>query len=471
MANNNNLYPRSKLRTERLFVVAEDALPCREDLITLDTLAGGLARQRAEVYRVQKARSFFRMREAGAGDPPEPTLRWLRELRDEWGVALDDAYIRDLHGLLAARAECIDGYVRTASAGGDRTWNEALTVCASQCSMLIVAAASPSMVDALRALGIAEVAIPDTIVDSGVCCRATTFQPDVEHRHRRHLGEFSVFAQCTVQSFASETCAAQLRSSQPLAPGFAMGWGPEASLIAACSRAGVGLHASDWALNLSALNAGALGGARQSELMARRSGGEASVARTPRRAGAGMKADGEEAHYVAFLMTDGDNVQWVLNDFCSERRGWFGSAVRRAEGGEAVPIGWTIPAALGELAPCVLEYLHRSALPGGADSFVAGPSGRAYVFPDLMPPGALGAFVAESAAAMAHCGTTLATLIFSPEYGGRWGPESDALRCVETYLAHDGIDAVIAFTWGGGYSRVCASKLPLLHFMRNLLTL
>ena len=441
------MYPRSTFPVERLFVVAENALPCPGDLITLDTLAGGLARRCPEVYRVQTARSFYRM-DATPGDPPESTLRWLRELRDEWGVTLDDTYIRNVYELVATRAECIDGYVRIASAGGEYSWNDALTVCARAAPKLIVACASAKMVEALRALGIAEADAPDDTLDAdGVCCRVTTFQPDVEHRHRRHLGEFSVFSGCSVQPFAVETCAAQLRSNQPLVSGFAMGWGPEATLIAACSRAGVGLHASDWALNLSALNAGALGGARQPRSM---SEVEAAVARTVR---PGAEAEEEDVHYVAFLMTDGDNVQWLLNDFCSERRGWFGSAARRAEGGEAVPIGWTIPAALSELAPCVVEYLHRTALPGGADSFVAGPSGRAYVFPDLMPRGALEAFVVESAVAMARCGVAVATLIFSPECGGRWGPGSDALRCVEVYLAQDGIDAVIAFTWGGGYAQ------------------
>jgi hypothetical protein len=68
-------------------------------------------------------------------------------------------------------------------------------------------------------------------------------------------------------------------------------------------------------------------------------------------------------------MTDGDNVQWLLNDFAAPGGPWFGSPGRGS-----MPLGWTMSPAMGELAPSVLAALYRNATPG-MDNFVAAPSG------------------------------------------------------------------------------------------------
>lgn len=53
-------------------------------------------------------------------------------------------------------------------------------------------------------------------------------------------------------------------------------------------------------------------------------------------------------------MTDGDNVQWVLDGF--EQPKWYGSSSR----GE-VNLGWTLSLALSELAPTVVQVRCSSA--------------------------------------------------------------------------------------------------------------
>jgi len=75
--------------------------------------------------------------------------------------------------------------------------------------------------------------------------------------------------------------------------------------------------------------------------------------------------------YVAFIMSDGDNLQWILNRGNDPQ--WWGSTVRGT-----LPIGWTIPPALYYLAPTVWNYLVRTST--GEDGFVVGPSGIGYRF-------------------------------------------------------------------------------------------
>ena len=89
----------------------------------------------------------------------------------------------------------------------------------------------------------------------------------------------------------------------------------------------------------------------------------------------------ENTHTVCFLVSDGDNVQWILNSFAEDSR-WFGSENRGL-----MDIGWTIPPALSEIAPTVMSKIYSMAenTDSGKDYFVAGPSGHTYHFPELFP--------------------------------------------------------------------------------------
>ena len=79
-----------------------------------------------------------------------------------------------------------------------------------------------------------------------------------------------------------------------------------------------------------------------------------------------LRCDAARKHTVTFLMTDGDNIQWLLSGFASGPA-WFGSPDRGK-----VAMGWTISPALAELAPNVMGYIYDHAH-AGADQ-VCGPS-------------------------------------------------------------------------------------------------
>ena len=86
----------------------------------------------------------------------------------------------------------------------------------------------------------------------------------------------------------------------------------------------------------------------------------------------------ESVHTVCFVMTDGDNVQWLLNWFYTDNR-WFGNNNRGK-----INIGWTISPAMSELAPTVMQKIYKESknTNEGRDYFIAAPSGIGYIFPE-----------------------------------------------------------------------------------------
>jgi hypothetical protein len=88
----------------------------------------------------------------------------------------------------------------------------------------------------------------------------------------------------------------------------------------------------------------------------------------------------ENVHYVTFLMTDGDNIQWILGGFQSDSR-WWGSPNRGN-----FNMGWGMSPSLIDLAPSVLKWYYGDASSGTyKDYFVVGPSGGGYMYPSRYP--------------------------------------------------------------------------------------
>jgi hypothetical protein len=84
-------------------------------------------------------------------------------------------------------------------------------------------------------------------------------------------------------------------------------------------------------------------------------------------------------HYVSFVMSDGDNVQWLTNDFARDDR-WFGSQDR----GD-FDMTWDMSPTLAEMNPVAMKYIYEQAASGsGADQFVTA-SGRGINYPSEVP--------------------------------------------------------------------------------------
>jgi hypothetical protein len=138
----------------------------------------------------------------------------------------------------------------------------------------------------------------------------------------------------------------------------------------------------------------------------------------------------DDVHYVSFIMSDGDNVQWLMGDFVEDQYKGYWSNPNRG----TVPIGWTCCYIdLAQLCPYALDYLFRTATP--QDDFVL--YGGGYFYPDL--------------------------------FGARW-PKSDVMRMharrIGAYMGFGGI-RLLAFNaedWDspeaiGAYTK-CAEEIP-----------
>lgn len=130
------------------------------------------------------------------------------------------------------------------------------------------------------------------------------------------------------------------------------------------------------------------------------------------------------AHYVSLLVTDGDNVGFLMNELWKQK--YFGNGQRGS-----FPMTWELSPALTRIAPPILEWYRAQATPN--DSFIAGPSGKGYILPHLEPN--LDRFLDETEPMMAESGLRIATVIDElPIASGVYNP----------YLNRASIDAVVA---------------------------
>jgi hypothetical protein len=177
--------------------------------------------------------------------------------------------------------------------------------------------------------------------------------------------------------------------------------------------------ASDWASNLDVLSNFDLPELQQKPVPA---------------AAAAAAAVAAPVHTVSFLLSDGDNAQWVLAGFASGSD-WFGSPDRGQ-----VAMGYTMSPALADLAPAALAYLYGAASDGSQpgmparDYFVAGVSGAGYSYPDDAGAGLAG-YADLTAAYMKKAGMRIANIMSSQDRVDE--------RAAAALLAGDGVDALL----------------------------
>jgi hypothetical protein len=161
-----------------------------------------------------------------------------------------------------------------------------------------------------------------------------------------------------------------------------MGWGDsehgEKTFVSMSSRTGVGTLAADYARNLAPLSGLTV------ETLSQRASGKAP----PLRAG---------THHVSFVFTDGDNIQWLLGGFQSDKR-WYASPLRGT-----FDVGWGMAPDLLDMAPSVMQWYYDNQSAGAhQDRFTVGPSGGAYLYPSMYPAADLDLHTARLAAKMAR---------------------------------------------------------------------
>lgn len=152
---------------------------------------------------------------------------------------------------------------------------------------------------------------------------------------------------------AESTLLNQFLNSMPQGANY-MGWWPEeAPGIIRASTFGIPTIASDYATNLT-MHSG----------MSR----EINVKPIP------PKPQLQNKIYVAFILSDGDNLQYVEHLM---RKLW-----NNPDRG-SVPLGWTISPAMVDAMPGALNFYHQTAT--NNDNLISGPSGYGYIYPNDYP--------------------------------------------------------------------------------------
>lgn len=461
-------YPSSKYPTGTtpLLVVADSKLSTSQ-VVALQTLSGCLARTTPQIYRVSNDPS----------DPADSYALWLRTMQSEYKVAIDTTYLNNFHGLLGHFAKNISGY--TVYNGSTESLNAAATYSAGTPGNNAVVAVDSTDADTLgvlKDLGLTLIADLTQANVSDVYAskranfgnRVVSFMPPSK---ATELIEYAVFAAAPTMEYQGDTggplantIMADIGAAGP--NGVAMGWGPEGPYVATLSKHSIYVHASDFAHDVGSLtNLHVHANVQRKTQTATRSPAPAS------RTGASTNGN---VHTVAFLMTDGDNIQWMLNDWATASN-WYNSTSRGQ-----VPVGWTISPALAALAPAMLDYTYAHATSN--DSFVTGPSGVGYTNPDTFAD--MQSFAALTGAYMNASDLRIVNTIDA----------SDSFDAVETLTALPNADAVFLYSgscyagpagktgwsngkpiftgraalWGNGTTGQCLGVQPLVQRLASL---
>ncbi len=412
----NSPYPASSA-PDTLYMIHLDAMTSSQQLAVV-TLQGLLARVKPQI-----------MVSRGAPD-------FIRDLT-QYGVTYDSSYYNDFKGLFTHFASRINGYVLCNA--NDSTTNAAISIC----SMLHAVAVNASDTATLDSLGLTMIY---NTINKGEMWSFDTFQNSYSKKiisiqdpaKSSWLSDYSVYS----GAFSYYDWPTLPRSMAILGTmqvnGAVFGWMNEQQLVTATSENSLHVHASDFSSNLSTYSNFNIPQQHQVN----------HTADTVLRPG---------VHTVCFVMTDGDNIQWMGGDF-EYSRNWYANPHR----GE-YNLGWTISPALAELGPTMMKHIYDSAATTstGRDGFIAAPSGMGYSYPDLFSQPDSGAAITSRM--MQKADLSILNVIANSYLAANLAP----------YLAEPNIDAIFYYPYDGNYWLMhgftdCINDKPVISARYNL---
>lgn len=150
-------------------------------------------------------------------------------------------------------------------------------------------------------------------------------------------------------------------------------------------------------------------------------------------------------HYVAFQVSDGDNVQVILNAMYTFPTLW------KYSGRKNIKVSWGLPPTLIDLAPFSLQYYYENA---GANSFACAASGMGYFYPSRMPLEELKYQAATLDYYLERTGMSLVQILDHNSYfdGYLWEEYTKQPNCdgviYENYGVNEAIDGLVRFSNG-----------------------
>ena len=336
----NSPYPFSST-FDTLFVIYDNEFSS-DDLFTIEILQGQLAKEKPKIFR-----------DIGTGSSV-----WINDLKENYNIHTDYNYSGNFNLLLSKFKTNINGYILY----DENSVNEAITLC----GLLNTIPIKEKQLNDIENLNILFI---DDARDYSFDNILEQYSENLNDRiliyqnpnKRLFLGDYSVFTNSinffdTLRSDLTNSLFSRMKTNSIL-----LGFSEydEYQTIKKATNNMLITQMADYAVNLSTLT--------NINTNISQNYHEASY------------VEFDDTHTVCFVMTDGDNIQWLLNWFATDER-WFGSNNR----GE-IDIGWTISPALSELAPTVMQKIYNESknTTEGRDYFIAAPSGLGYIFPDM----------------------------------------------------------------------------------------
>ncbi len=145
-------------------------------------------------------------------------------------------------------------------------------------------------------------------------------------------------------------------------------------------------------------------------------------------------------HYVTFIFTDGDNVQWFQNAFLSGAN-WWGSPSRGQ-----IPVGWGLSPCLRDLAPTIVERLYdQAAITRPATNIFVAMSPMGYCYPSLMSAGARATNAVRLSGYLRDLGLSLLVVLDKSGFEIPW--------VYEPYLQQAPLEAIFYWDAFGDYAK------------------
>ena len=154
------------------------------------------------------------------------------------------------------------------------------------------------------------------------------------------------------------------------------------------------------------------------------------------------KPDLRNKIYVSFILSDGDNMQYVEHLM---RKLWNDS------GRGTVPIGWTVSPSMVDAMPGALNYYHSSATEN--DNLISGPSGYGYTYPNRWDTNDLADFVKKTEEYNLAAGLRVTTV---------WNTITGGIGLTEGNIYADNSSTLLGLTAQntGGQMTIYRNKLP-----------
>lgn len=408
------VYKTSPQTLTTLFTVDDSKLSTSES-ITLQSLAGSIAKDVSPIlYRT--------------GDFQYET--WLNEIKIKTTISINDTFTDKPSGLIdhlldTYSSELITGLVTYANVSDDVSLSRAITYCSGSRGLMAVLSTEAVMYSDKYHLPVIFDAEHETLPDSlQFSENSIVFQ---QPNAQPFLIEYAVFTDSPYLTWndASRDSHLSRLSDSSASCAAAYGWvSDEGSYVSHLADYGVFAHASDWARNMVSL----------SNIHVP----IPSLAKVPTHVKTeNKKAD--DVHTVAFVMTDGDNLQWLLGSFLQDS--WYGSPVM-----PTTSIGFTMSPALKDLSSISLSYIYNEA--SNLTDMVASPSGLGYVYPELLSTEELNSYANSTSAYMADTQMKILNILAGNDIISDQTLQSSS----SSFLQHANIDAVFYYTYGSGYA-------------------